>query len=75
MTLDDITRPGGHFADIFPTLMPGEDVVVKVVSASTTALATVREAEGMTNSLFESVKKDADAAKENKNRPSLLLDI
>lgn len=68
MTLDDITRPGGHFADIFPTLMPGEDVVVKVVSASTTALATVREAEGMTNSLFESVKKDADAAKENKKQ-------
>lgn len=68
ITLDDITRPGGHFADICPTLMPGEDIVVKVVSSSTTALATVREAEGMTNSLFESVKKDADAEKENKKQ-------
>lgn len=60
ITLDDITRPGGHFADICKTLMPGEDIIVKVTSASSTALATVREAEGLTNSLFEAVTKSSD---------------
>lgn len=68
IVLDDITRPGGHFADICKTLMPGEDIIVKVISSSSTALATVREAEGMTNSLFESVKRDAEAAKDNKKQ-------
>ena len=55
--LDDITRPGGHFADICPNLIPGEDVIVKAVSASATALASVKEAEAMTNSLFQSTAK------------------
>lgn len=53
ITLDDITRPGGHFADICPTLMPGEDIILKAVSSSNSAAATVREATDMTNSLFE----------------------
>lgn len=56
--LDDITRPGGHFANICPTLLPGEDIVVKAVSTSNSVLATVREAEDMTNSLFEAVIPD-----------------
>lgn len=68
ITLDDITRPGGHFADICPSLMPGEDIIIKVISSSTTALATVREAEGLTNSLFESVKKDSEALKQGKKQ-------
>lgn len=60
ITLDDITRPGGHFADICPTLMPGEDIIVKAVSSSNSAAATVREATDMTNSLFEAVTNDSD---------------
>ncbi len=58
ITLDDITRPGGHFANICPTLLPGEDIIVKAVSQSDSVLATVREAQGMTNSLFEAVTPD-----------------
>ena len=61
ITLDDLTRPGGHFADLFPTLMPGEDIIVKVVSASSTALATVREAEDMSNSLFAARKDGTES--------------
>ena len=53
LVLDDITRPGGHFADIFPELIPGENITIEVKAFSDQVLCTPVKAQVYTNSLFE----------------------
>ena len=70
VVLDDITTAGGHFAersfDDMPIgttengFIPGEDIVIKAVAYSTSALANISySAEKTTNSLYGSVS-DSD---------------
>lgn len=55
--LDDITVPGGHFAEIFGDFIPGENIKVQAVMYSTTKLTNVAEsAKAHTNSLFASLR-------------------
>lgn len=53
LVLDDITRPGGHFTDIFPKLIPGENIVIEVEAFSDQVLCTPVKEQVYTNSLFE----------------------
>lgn len=53
LVLDDITRPGGHFADIFPEFIPGENIMIEVEAFSDQVLCTPVKAQAYTNSLFE----------------------
>ena len=66
LTLDDITTPGGHFADICPDLIPGEDIVITAASSSKTVLSGVKTVRDNTNSLFASsaIDYDTDAKKD-----------
>lgn len=52
LTLDDITRQGGHFADIFSDFIPGENITIEAESFSTQVLCTPVKVQGYTNSLF-----------------------
>lgn len=53
IVLDDITNETGHFASIFPTLIPGEDIQVQAKVFSTNTLANIAwSAVAVTNSLF-----------------------
>ena len=58
VTLDDITRPGMHFAQLFCTgasnvMFPGEDVKLRAVAYNNTELTNVAESAQQTaNSLF-----------------------
>jgi prepilin-type N-terminal cleavage/methylation domain-containing protein len=57
--LDDITRAGGHFAEMFPDFIPGEDINLQATCSSNSVLTTVASSDtAMTNSLFESVTPD-----------------
>ena len=61
LTLDDITTPGGHFADICHDLIPGEDIVVTAACSSKTVLSGVKTVRDNTNSLFATSAIDYDA--------------
>lgn len=52
LTLDDITKQGGHFADIFSDFIPGENITIEAESFSTQVLCTPVKVQGYTNSLF-----------------------
>lgn len=52
LTLDDVTRQGGHFADLFPSLIPGENITIEVEAFSDQVLCTPVKAQAYTNSLF-----------------------
>jgi len=60
VVLDDITAPGGHFAQLFcsgtgseENLIPGENITVKAVAYSKTVLTNIAESAAKpTNSLF-----------------------
>lgn len=60
ITLDDITKDGGHFADICPDLIPGEDIIIRAVCESKTAALKFKEVRDSTNSLFASVSGVVD---------------
>ncbi len=53
LILDDITRQGGHFADIFPDLIPGENIIITVEVFSNQVLCKAVKSQAYTNSLFE----------------------
>lgn len=53
LTLDDITRQGGHFADIFPELIPGENIIIVAEVFSNNVLCKAVKSNAYTNSLFE----------------------
>lgn len=53
LILDDITRQGGHFADIFPDLIPGENIIITVEVFSNRVLCKSVKSQAYTNSLFE----------------------
>lgn len=53
VTLDDITKQGGHFADIFPEFIAGENLLIEVEAFSTQVLCTPVSTQVTTNSLFE----------------------
>ncbi|MDO5146481.1 MAG: type II secretion system protein [Eubacteriales bacterium] len=64
LTLDDVTRSGGHFADMFSQdvsgegiqgFIPGEDLIISAKISATTQLAAPVVAEQYTNSLYEAV--------------------
>lgn len=65
LTLDDITRKGGHFADLFSDLIPGENIVVEAEILSSDVLARPVKAQVMTNSLFERAVAQMPAADES----------
>lgn len=52
VTLDDITVQGGHFADIFPDLIPGENLLIIAEVFSNDVFAKTVQAHEYTNSLF-----------------------
>lgn len=52
LTLDDITKQGSHFADIFSDFIPGENITIEAESFSTQVLCTPVKIQGYTNSLF-----------------------
>ncbi len=55
VTLDDITKPGMHFAELFGSqgLIPGEDLLIQAVAYSNSVLTNVAySAEKTTNSLY-----------------------
>lgn len=52
LTLDDITKQGGHFADIFSDFIPGENITIEAESFSAQVLCTPVKVQGYTNSLF-----------------------
>ncbi len=59
VTLDDITVQGKHFAELFATLAPGENITVQAVAFNNSALSNIAySAEKKTNSLYA----DLDAA-------------
>lgn len=59
INLDDITRDGGHFAEMFTSFIPGEDITVKATCSSNNVLTQVISSDSIkTNSLFESVTPD-----------------
>ena len=73
VVLDDITTPGGHFAErIFDDMgitetnngfIPGEDLKIQAVAYTNEALANIAYSEELTvNSLFESISEGADTA-------------
>ena len=53
VTLDDITKQGGHFADIFPEFIAGENLLIEVEAFSNEVLCTPVKTQVATNSLFE----------------------
>lgn len=53
VTLDDITKQGGHFADIFPEFIAGENLLIEVEAFSNEVLCTPVKTQVVTNSLFE----------------------
>lgn len=55
LTLDDITRQGGHFADIFPDFIPGENIIIEAEAFSNHILSTPVKAQAYTSSLFEAI--------------------
>lgn len=55
VTLDDITRNGGHFADMFPELIPGENISIEVICESTETNAAITSKTVTCNSLFSSL--------------------
>nr|WP_307991005.1 prepilin-type N-terminal cleavage/methylation domain-containing protein [uncultured Niameybacter sp.] len=64
LTLDDVTKEGGHFADIFPRLIPGENITVKAEAYSEEVLCTPVKVQAYTNSLFaDNYAEDALTAK------------
>lgn len=52
LTLDDVTRQGRHFADLFPSLIPGENITIEAEAFSDQVLCTPVKAQAYTNSLF-----------------------
>ncbi len=53
ISLDDVTTRGGHFAELCPNLIPGEDINVTVYGTSSRKLSKVVHNTVTTNSLFE----------------------
>lgn len=63
LTLDDISKAGTtnaggvyegtHFADIFPEMIPGENIRIEAKLTSNNVLCTTVTAQAMTNSIFE----------------------
>lgn len=52
LVLDDITKQGGHFADLFEGFIPGEDILIQATCSSNTVLANLASSQASTNSLF-----------------------
>ena len=53
VTLDDITVEDGHFADLFPDFLPGEDISIQAVAFDNKRLTNIAySAEKTTNSLY-----------------------
>lgn len=52
LVLDDITKKGGHFADIFEGFIPGEDILITATCSSNKVLANLSSSQASTNSLF-----------------------
>lgn len=52
LTLDDITKQGSHFADIFSDFIPGENITIEAESFSAQVLCSPVKVQGYTNSLF-----------------------
>ena len=57
IVLDSIVRKDGHFADLFPEFIPGEDIRITVTLTSDKAGEDVSQTVTV-NSLFNSVKKE-----------------
>lgn len=56
LCLDDMTTKGGHFTDLFPEFIPGEDISIAAECSSTEVLSKTVKAQETTNSLFEAVR-------------------
>ena len=54
LILDDITKQGGHFADIFEGFIPGENILIEAICSTTQVLSNLTNATIYTNSLFDS---------------------
>ena len=53
VTLDDITKSGQHFSELFPDFLPGEDISIQAVAFDNTKLTNIAySAEKTTNSLY-----------------------
>ena len=59
IVLDSIVRKDGHFADLFPEFIPGEDIRITVTLTSDKAGEDVSQTVTV-NSLFNSVKTEKD---------------
>ena len=64
LILDDISREGGRFADIFEEFIPGENIIIEVEAFSEEVLCIPVKAQAYTNSLFaDNYAEDASTAK------------
>lgn len=57
VVLDDITKQGQHFCELFDDFFPGEDISIQAESYSSTSLANIENSViYTTNSLFEDIE-------------------
>lgn len=62
-TLDDVTTENGHFCDVFPNLIPGENVEIYAELSDKSAIATpVKSNSETVNSLFDGITSDSSGA-------------
>lgn len=62
-TLDDVTTENGHFCDVFPNLIPGENVEIYAELSDKSAIATpVKSNSETVNSLFDGISPDSSGA-------------
>lgn len=62
-TLDDVTTENGHFCDVFPNLIPGENVEIYAELSDKSAIATpVKSNSETVNTLFDGITSDSSGA-------------
>ena len=59
VTLDDITAAGKHFAELFESFVPGENITIQAIAYSNSALSNIAySGEKKTNSLFADLTEE-----------------
>ena len=63
VTLDDITMSGRHFAELFESFVPGENITIQAIAYSNSALSNIAySGEKKTNSLFADLTEETSTS-------------
>lgn len=63
VTLDDITMSGRHFAELFESFAPGENITIQAIAYSNSALSNIAySGEKKTNSLFADLTEETSTS-------------